>query len=97
MEKVLTVMDVAELLSLSPITVYRLAKRGEIPAVRVGRCWRFTREAIEKWLAGKTWEQKLDNLLEKIWRRTEKIPREKVEKEVARAVAEVRGYAKSSS
>lgn len=97
MEKALTVMDVAKLLSLSPITIYRLAKKGEIPAVRVGRCWRFTREAIEKWLAGRTWEQKLDNLLEKVWRRTDRISEKEVGKEVARAVADVRKHAKGNS
>ena len=90
MEKVLTVIDVAKLLSLSPITVYRLAKKGEIPAMRVGRCWRFTTAAIEKWLAGKSWEQKLDNFLDKIWKRTLNTSAGKLKQEIAKAVAETR-------
>ena len=94
---VLTVIDVAEMLSLSPMTVYRLAKKGEIPAVKVGRCWRFTKEAIEKWLSGKSWEQRLDRLLDKVWKRTEKVSEEKIGKEIGKAVAEVRKYAKGRS
>ena len=30
-------------LQVNPRTVYRLIKRGQIPAVRVGRQWRFRR------------------------------------------------------
>lgn len=39
----LTVRDVAELLSVSDDTVYRLVWRGRLPAVRVGTCLRFQR------------------------------------------------------
>ena len=94
---VLTVMDVAKMLSLSPMTIYRLAKKGEIPAVKVGRCWRFTKEAIEKWLSGRSWEQRLDRLLDRIWERTKGISEGRIEKEVNRAVTEVRKYAKGRS
>ncbi|MBI5400332.1 helix-turn-helix domain-containing protein [Candidatus Saganbacteria bacterium] len=93
MEKALTIMEVSKILSLSPITVYRLARKGEIPAVRVGRCWRFTQEAINKWLAGKPWEQKLETLLEKMWRRTDRISADKVDQEIKKAVKAVRGHA----
>ena len=31
--------------------IYQLARRGEIPAIRLGRAVRFTREAITVWLA----------------------------------------------
>jgi len=95
--KVLTVIDVAELLALSPMTVYRLAKKGEIPAIKVGRCWRFTKEAIENWLAGKGWEGQLERLMNKVWCRTEKISEEKINKEIKKAVLEVRASAKNRS
>lgn len=90
MSKVLTVLDVAELLSLSPITVYRLANKGEIPAVRVGRCWRFTSEAIQNWLAGKTWESRLEGLLAKIWKKTRNIPEDNLDSEIRQAITSVR-------
>ena len=90
---VLTVIDVAEMLSLSPMTVYRLAKKGEIPAIKVGRCWRFTKEAIERWLSGKSWEQRLDKILEKTWKRTAKISNQRIEKEISKAVSATRKHA----
>ncbi len=47
---VLTAREVAELLHLPTSTVYDLARRGLIPAHRVGRAWRFVRQEIEQWL-----------------------------------------------
>lgn len=36
----------AELLEVSPDTIRRLAETGEIPAVRVGRFWRFDADEV---------------------------------------------------
>jgi len=36
----LTVSEAARLLSLHPVTVRRMARRGDLQAVRVGRLWR---------------------------------------------------------
>ncbi len=47
---VLTAREVAELLHLPTSTVYDLARRGLIPAHRIGRAWRFVRQEIEQWL-----------------------------------------------
>lgn len=46
----LTVEEAAEHLRLHPSTVYRLARRGELPAVKVGRQWRMDGEALQEWL-----------------------------------------------
>lgn len=48
----LTAEEVMDYLQVNVRTVYRLIKRGRIPAVRVGRQWRFRRRDIEAWLAG---------------------------------------------
>jgi excisionase family DNA binding protein len=45
--EVMTAGEVAELLHLPVSTVYYLARRGEIPACRLGRAWRFLRPRIE--------------------------------------------------
>jgi excisionase family DNA binding protein len=45
----LTPAEVAGLLKVSPKTIQRLLKKGEIPAFRVGTQWRFDREQIEAW------------------------------------------------
>jgi excisionase family DNA binding protein len=47
---VITAREVGELLRIPPSTVYDLARRGLIPAHRVGRAWRFIRQEIEEWL-----------------------------------------------
>ena len=47
----MTAAEVAELLALPVSTVYYLARRGEIPASRFGRAWRFLRPRIEQKLA----------------------------------------------
>jgi excisionase family DNA binding protein len=48
-EQFLTIKDVADLLSVHPMTVYRLLKQGRLPGVRLGRIWRFSRQAMERW------------------------------------------------
>jgi len=50
-DEVMTAVEVAELLHLPVSTVYYLARRGEIPACRLGRAWRFLRPRIEEMLA----------------------------------------------
>lgn len=47
---VMTVSEVAEYLRVNPQTVYRKAKAGELPAVRIGRAIRFRRSELEEWL-----------------------------------------------
>jgi excisionase family DNA binding protein len=48
-DKVLTVTEVAEYLHVHPSTIYRLLRKREIPAFRVGSDWRFNRESIDDW------------------------------------------------
>jgi excisionase family DNA binding protein len=46
----LTTEEVLEYLQVNLRTVYRLIKAGKIPAVRVGRQWRFRKRDIDTWL-----------------------------------------------
>jgi len=46
----LTTEGVLEYLQVNLRTVYRLIKAGKIPAVRVGRQWRFRKTDIDAWL-----------------------------------------------
>lgn len=47
----LTTAQVATWLGISPRTVCLWAECSELPGIKVGRQWRFDREAIEQWLA----------------------------------------------
>ncbi len=49
-ETFLTTDEVLEYLQVNLRTVYRLIKAGKIPAVRVGRQWRFRKSDIDAWL-----------------------------------------------
>jgi len=49
-DAVMTIDDLAEYLKLSKSTLYKLCQAGRIPGHKVGRHWRFHREAIDQWL-----------------------------------------------
>jgi excisionase family DNA binding protein len=51
--KFLTVQEVADLLRVSSMTVYRLIKGGELPAVRVGRSFRVSDHDVDVYLASR--------------------------------------------
>lgn len=46
----LTVTEVASLMRVSKMTVYRLVHSGELPAVRVGRSFRVPEQAVHEYL-----------------------------------------------
>ncbi len=49
-EEVLTFEEVRQLLKISKSTLYSLARKGEIPAKKIGRQWRFFREDLIEWV-----------------------------------------------
>ena len=49
-ETFLTTEELLEYLQVNLRTIYRLIKAGKIPAVRVGRQWRFSKREIDGWL-----------------------------------------------
>ncbi len=48
----LTVAEVATLMRVSKMTVYRLVHSGELTAVRVGRSFRVPEQAVQEYLRG---------------------------------------------
>lgn len=55
--EIMTVKDVAVYLQVHESTIYRLLKRREIPAFKLGSDWRFRRATIFKWIAGKSGDE----------------------------------------
>jgi len=51
-DQFLTTEEVMDYLQVNLRTVYRLIKAGRIPAVRIGRQWRFQKKDIDAWLHG---------------------------------------------
>ena len=56
----LTVSEVAEVMRVSKMTVYRLIHSGEMPAVRFGRSYRVPESAVEQYLRGAVVEGQSD-------------------------------------
>jgi excisionase family DNA binding protein len=48
----LTVAEVASMMRVSKMTVYRLVHAGDLPAARVGRSFRVPKHAVEDYLRG---------------------------------------------
>ena len=48
--KFLTVAEVAALMRVSKMTVYRMVHAGELPAIRVGRSFRVPEQAVHDYL-----------------------------------------------
>ena len=46
---ILTLENVAQYLRVHPSTIYRLLKKRQLPAFKVGRDWRFNLESIDRW------------------------------------------------
>jgi excisionase family DNA binding protein len=48
---ILTVREVAEYLRMSEAKVYRLANERHLPAIRIGKSWRFRKDLLDEWLS----------------------------------------------
>jgi len=47
---VLTIEELAAYLKIPKSTLYKLVREGKIPSQKIGRHWRFRKEAIDRWL-----------------------------------------------
>jgi len=48
--RLLTVKELAEYLDISELTVYRLAEKGKLPGVKIGRALRFRKARVNEWI-----------------------------------------------
>ena len=51
MKEIMTPQEAAEYLGLNVRTIYHLANNGKLPGRKVGRSWRFSKDALDKWLS----------------------------------------------
>jgi excisionase family DNA binding protein len=63
--EVLDITMTAELLTVSPDTVYDLFKRGELPGRKVGRKWLTTRNAVLRWIESSSENNTLTRAIER--------------------------------
>ena len=48
--EVLTIGELSGYLKVAKSTLYKLAQEGRIPGQKVGKHWRFSKDAIDQWL-----------------------------------------------
>ena len=73
MAEIMTTQEMAKYLKLHEITICKLAADGKIPAIRIGRVWRFDKNAIDGWIAkGQTTDQPIKKLKAKATSKTGK-------------------------
>ncbi|MGH8005361.1 MAG: helix-turn-helix domain-containing protein [Limisphaerales bacterium] len=56
----MTVEEVARYLRLKPQTIYKWAQEKRIPAVKLGKEWRFRKRILDEWLDGQILENQND-------------------------------------
>ncbi|MEW6620912.1 MAG: helix-turn-helix domain-containing protein [bacterium] len=57
MEKIVyNVEEMAKILEVEPLTIYRSVSKGKIPSVKVGKNILFPRDVILQWLKMKAWQ-----------------------------------------
>lgn len=54
MAEMLTAKDMQDLLQVDRSTIYRMAEAGRLPAVKVGKQWRFPSNLVNDWLSAQT-------------------------------------------
>ena len=58
MGQILTTRELSEYLKLTEVTIYKYAKEGKIPGVKVGSRWRFDKDHIDELLRREEEENK---------------------------------------
>jgi len=90
----MNVEEVAQYLGFSIKKIYRLVETNRIPASKIGRQYRFLKEAIDDWLKDRNilakpdWGQRLDRVLQNM--QTKASKRAVSAKDIVQEIREVR-------
>ena len=58
----MTIKQVAEYLQIDEHTVYKLARSGLIPSLKIASQWRFKKDIIDKWISEKSLKRVTENI-----------------------------------
>ena len=86
MNILLTVEELAKYLKIKPDTIYKKVRKGELPAIKLGKLVRFPKELIDQWIVEQATKTMKDV----------KAARKVVEAKVEEAVTEVKKTAKAA-
>ncbi len=62
--EIMTIAETCHYLRIPRSSLYKLAQEGRIPCQKVGRHWRFHREALARWLGEMSRDTKLADIIE---------------------------------
>jgi|UniRef100_A0A7C3YTJ0 excisionase family DNA binding protein len=71
-KEIMTVKQVAEYLQMDEHTVYKLARAGLIPSLKIAGQWRFKKDVIDKWISEESLQRVLQNTKSSTAERSEK-------------------------
>jgi excisionase family DNA binding protein len=52
--EILTIEELALYLKIPKSTLYKLVREGAVPCQKLGKHWRFHKDAIDEWMKGRT-------------------------------------------
>jgi len=61
-KEIMTVKQVSEYLQMDEHTVYKLARTGLIPSLKIAGQWRFKKDVIDKWISEQSLERATQNI-----------------------------------
>jgi len=61
-KEIMTVKQVAEYLQIDERTIYKLARSGLIPSLKIAGQWRFKKDVIDKWISEQSLERVTQNI-----------------------------------
>jgi len=61
-KEIMTVKQVSEYLQMDEHTVYKLARFGQIPSLKIAGQWRFKKDVIDKWISEESLERVTQNI-----------------------------------
>ncbi|HBE45179.1 MAG TPA: DNA-binding protein [Deltaproteobacteria bacterium] len=61
-KEIMTVKQVAEYLQMDEHTIYKLARKGLIPSLKIAGQWRFKKDVIDKWISEQSLERVAQNI-----------------------------------
>ena len=50
LEPLIDANQAAAILKVHPVTLREMADLGKIPALKIGRCWRFRESSLDEWI-----------------------------------------------
>lgn len=72
-KEIMTVKQISEYLQMDVHTIYKPARSGQIPSIKIAGQWRFKKDVIDKWISEQSLERVTQNIKSSPARKTDKL------------------------